>query len=229
MNMNITKVNFPGNQYVQTPTAKDIFVIHHSAGWDNASDMYHHWANDSQGRVATAYGIVNDGTIYQGFDTRYWAYALYVNHAKNLVDLKYKTSKNDERLNSRAIQVEICNWGALENVKGKFYAWPAKETNNYSAKYEVPKEKVIYYHTPFRGSHWYERYTDQEIASLRQLILHHHQQDGLDLTYNPDMWDVSNRALEGTPGIWAHVSYRTNKSDAHPQPELIKMLQELRP
>ena len=45
------------------------------------------------------------------------------------------------------------------------------------------------------------------------------------LEYNQDMWDVSINALKGAPGIWTHVSYRSDKSDCHPQPELIEMLQ----
>ena len=96
--MDFKKVTFPGNQYVQKKTKKDIFVIHHSAGWDNARNMYNIWAHDTQGRVSTAYGIENNGTIYQGFDTDYWAYALYVHSPKNLVSPIYKTSKHDKHL-----------------------------------------------------------------------------------------------------------------------------------
>jgi hypothetical protein len=51
---------------------------------------------------------------------------------------------------------------------------------------------------------------------------------GIPLDYNADMWDVTNNALDGKPGIWTHNSYRTDKSDCHPQPELIKMLQTLK-
>jgi hypothetical protein len=45
--------------------------------------------------------------------------------------------------------------------------------------------------------------------------------------YNADIWDVTSRALTGEPGIFAHVSYRPDKSDCHPQPELIQMLQSV--
>jgi len=43
------------------------------------------------------------------------------------------------------------------------------------------------------------------------------------------MWDVSQRALSGEPGIWTHVSYRQKpgKTDCHPQPELIEMLKTI--
>jgi hypothetical protein len=41
------------------------------------------------------------------------------------------------------------------------------------------------------------------------------------------MWDVSKNALSGKPGIYTHVSYRKDKSDCVPQPELITALQSL--
>lgn len=225
--MNLKKIYFPGNQYIRETTTKDIFVIHHSAGWDNARNMFNHWANDSQGRIATAYGITDNGEVIQGFDTQFWAYAIYVNQSRNLIPLKYKTKVHDDHLNSRAIQVELCNWGQLEKKGTKFYCWVANAANNYISKYEIPKERVMIYEDKFRGTKYYEKYTDDEIESLRKLILFHHEKDGLELGYHEDMWDISTKALDGYPGIWTHVSYRTNKSDAHPQPELIQMLKEL--
>jgi hypothetical protein len=41
------------------------------------------------------------------------------------------------------------------------------------------------------------------------------------------MWDLSNDALAGKKGVYTHVSFRTDKSDMHPQPELIEMLKNL--
>ena len=227
--MNVKKIDFPGNQYFQTQTKKKTFIIHHSAGWDDARKMYNIWATDSQGRVSTAYGITDDGTIYQGFDTAFWAHALYINAPRNLINPQFKTTAKNTALNSQAIQVEICNWGALFEKQGKLYAWPAYTSNNWVSRYEVPKSRAIHYEDGFKGSRWYEKYTDAEIESLRRLILFHHEKDGIILEYNADMWSPSEKALKGSPGIWTHVSYRTDKSDCHPQPELIEMLKGLKP
>ena len=41
------------------------------------------------------------------------------------------------------------------------------------------------------------------------------------------MWDVSKNALTGKPGVWSHTSYRFDKSDIHPQQEVIDMLKSL--
>jgi len=221
-NTDITKIDFPGNQYVNKKTEKKTLVLHHSAGWDNARGMFHGWAKDKQGRVATAYGITDNGNIYSGFNaSQYWAYAIYINSKHNhLPDKlkKFKTHKHDIFLNSQAIQTEVCNWGTLTVKNGKFYSW---------AGIEVPADKVVYYPEPFRGHHWYEKFTINEIKALEKLIIYHAIKDNIPVKYNPDMWDISERAIRGAEGIWAHVSYRTDKSDIHPQPELIAMLEQL--
>ena len=48
----------------------------------------------------------------------------------------------------------------------------------------------------------------------------------LNLT-NLEEWNISSNALSGKNGIYTHVSYREDKSDMHPQAELIAMLQSL--
>ena len=45
--------------------------------------------------------------------------------------------------------------------------------------------------------------------------------------YKKDMWDISRSALSGSPGIYTHVSYRKDKSDCHPQKDLIENLKNL--
>ena len=47
------------------------------------------------------------------------------------------------------------------------------------------------------------------------------------LKYNPDIWDVTTRALKGESGVYTHNSVRYDKVDVSPQPKLIEMLQSL--
>ena len=221
-NTDFTRIDFPGNQYVQKKTVKKTFVIHHSAGWDNARGMFKDWATDKKGRVSTAYGIIDEGIIFQGFDASlYSGYAIYVNAESNLLPERlkaFKTGKQDIFLNEQAVQCEICNWGYLTEKNSKFYSW---------AGALVPAEKVTYYPDLYKGHHWYEQYTKKEIESLENLILYHAIKDNIPVRYNPDMWDISERAIRGAEGVWSHTSYRTDKSDAHPQPDLIAMLEGL--
>lgn len=219
---NIIKVDFPDNQFKKELTEKTGWVLHHSAGRDQATNMFKFWETDTQGTVATAYGIEDNGQIYEGFDAfKYWGHAIGLTVVGNNLPFNLKrhhTFDNNVRLNKQYIQVEICNWGALSEKNGKYYSW---------ANVELPKEKVQIYDKPFRGSMFFERYTDAEIEALRTLILWHFEEHGVSKKYNEDMWDISENALQGKEGIWSHASFRTDKSDVHPQPELIQMLQSL--
>jgi len=108
---------------------------------------------------------------------------------------------------------------------------------------KVAKERVVEYVIPFKHipysdyfkklgvvgqpAYFYERYTDDQLESLRQLMLYYGEAHDIPLHYNEDMWDISVNALNGSHGIYTHVSYRTDKSDCHPQPELIEILKSL--
>jgi len=189
--------------------------------------MFEHWANDKKGRVSTAWGVVDDGTVFQGFDPKFFGYAIYVQSKYNRIPKQYKTKAQDNFLNRHSIQVEICNFGGLTEIDGKFYAWPAK--GKAISKYEIPEERVMYYPDGFRGYHAFEKYTDQEVATIKFLAQYVNQKFGIPLHYNEDMWDISENALKGAAGIYSHVSFRTDKSDCHPQPNLIRALQSVRP
>lgn len=217
------KINFPGNQYVQHKTKKKTFIIHYSSGWDNARGMFNGWAKDKLGRVCTAYGIEDSGKVYRAFDASdNYGFAIYINSRHNHLPKtlqKYKTVRHDLSLNSQAIQVEVCNWGWLKEKNNKFYSYTGVE---------VSAEKTVYYPNAYRGQEIYERITENEIKALQTLIMYHAINDDLRLTYNSDMWDISERAIRGAEGIWSHTSYRTDKNDIHPQAELVSMLMRVK-
>jgi len=198
----IVQIDFPANQYVQEVTEKTQIVLHHSAGWDNARGMFEYWSTNKQ-RVATAIGITDDGTITQGYSTKYWGWHIGAGHSN---------------LEKHSIGIEICNWGPLTFKQGKFYSW---------AGAEVPREKVQEYDQKFRGSLFYEKYTAQEIESVVKLLEFWHREYGIPIHYNASMWNVSTAALIGSPGVWTHVSFRDDKSDCHPYPPLIEALKSL--
>jgi hypothetical protein len=62
---------------------------------------------------------------------------------------------------------------------------------------------------------------------VRKLLIFWNERYGIPLDYNQDMWALSSKALSGQDGVWTHVSFREDKSDCHPQPELIEMLKSL--
>lgn len=213
--MKIIQSNLKKGKYYDETQPKRIIVLHHTAGGSAQSSI--DWWNQNTNKVATAYVIDRDGTILQTFPDDKWASALGI---KQAVFNKYGVSNINTRLDQISVQIEIANWGQLILKNGKYY--------NYVGR-EVPAEDVQKYDKPYKGEVYYEKYTDAQIKALEELILTlNNKYPSIKLDYNEDMWDVSKRALVGTWGIWSHTSFRSDKNDCHPQPNLIKMLKELK-
>jgi len=201
----IVQVAFPESQYYNEETAKQQVVIHHTVSSPDAKVVYQGWASNPD-KVATAFVISGNGAIHQGFPSKYWAHHLGL------------TKANNTALNKAAVAIEVCNWGGLTEKDGKFYS---------TFNSEVPAADVIDYGKAWRGFQYFQKYTPQQIASLGQLLAYLCDKYNIAKHYNEDMWDISQDALTGKNGIYTHVSYREDKSDMHPQPELISMLKSL--
>jgi len=212
----IISVDFPENQYIKEIADKKQIVIHHTvSGQGVDGDIA--WWRQTVDRVGTAIIVGWDGKIYQCFSSKYWAYHLGL-----------KTASNKE-LNMGSIGIEIDAWGALIRTNRLWY--PAKwdaDLKQFVANTAVkPVQNVQVYEQGFKGFYGYEKYTDAQIEAVRKLLVFWNEKYGIPLTYNEDMWALSSKALSGQAGVWTHVSFREDKSDCHPQPELIQMLKSL--
>jgi len=88
----------------------------------------------------------------------------------------------------------------------------------------VPTNEVIELVQPFRGSKYYQKYTDKQLKTLQILLNYLCETYNIPNTYISDMWDYSRSAINGSPGIFNHVSFRKDKSDCFPQEELVEVL-----
>lgn len=216
--------NFKG-QYVKERTDKSQIVLHHTVSGDGV-DGDLNWWKQTQDRIATAIVIARDGTIYQCFSTRYWAY-----HIGPVQCSFRKIGANYRDCDPNTIGVELDSWGALVKKDGKFFPvrWNS-EHNRYEPWFkagEVAPGNVVEHDRPFRGFRYYERYTDAQLQSLKELLKYWEKYWGIPLDYHANMWELNREALTGVPGVYTHVSYREDKSDCHPQPGLIDMLKSL--
>jgi N-acetyl-anhydromuramyl-L-alanine amidase AmpD len=210
------------SQYYQEEVTKKQIVLHHTAGSSSALNVMINWNSDDRGRIATCVavsgkGISNsyDGEIVQGFPSKNWAYHLGVKQ-----EVFAANGVAYQNLDKLSIGIEICNWGPLEKINGKFY--------NYVDK-EVPKEAVCELATAYKGHKFYHLYSDAQIESVRQLLVYWNKAYGIDITYKEaEMWNVSKKALSGIPGLYTHNSYRKDKTDISPQPKIIEMLKSLK-
>jgi len=200
----IKKVDFPAAQYLQEIYPKTQIVLHHTVSGPGAEGDIGTWKSDPA-RVATCIVLDRDGTPEQLFSSKYWAY-----HLKCGNPLRDKTS----------IGIEVDNWGFVTpQPNGKYRTY-------YGHDVDI---EVQHYPGGFRGYEYYEKYTEAQIRTIGELLLLWHQVYSIPLDYHEDMWDVSQKALSGVPGVWSHVSYRkpSDKTDCHPQPNLIEMLKTL--
>ena len=212
-------VDVPWTKYYKVEHPKNQIVLHHTVSGPGIEGDLATWRNFTD-HIATCVIIERDGKINRLFSSKYWGFHL---------------GANNRRLDQQSIAIELDSWGPLIKGDGKLYRFSAtrqivtevdKFYNIYGFKVNVP---YIHYPDKFRGYEYFEAYTFEQLWSVGQLILLWRNHYGIPVNYNEDMWDVSQRALSGTPGIWSHTSYRrpSDKQDAHPQPELIKMLKTL--
>lgn len=224
----IEQVEFPRNQYVRSATEKTQIVLHHTVSGDSVDGDIHTWKKTKE-RVATPVIVERSGNIVQLFSSRYWAYhlGLKVDNFKSM-GLSYLN------LNKNSLGIEIDSWGGLKFIDGEWRASVNKFgtgslVNKHGQKYKVvlPSDRVQLYSNGFRGYEAFEKYTDKQLYSVAQLLKYWGDRYSIPLNYNENIFEVNKQAMSGTPGVWSHVSYRKDKSDCHPQPELISMLNSL--
>lgn len=217
----ISRYNFPENQYVNETINKTQIFIHHTAGNSNPFLVYKDWESNVE-KIATCVVVggkpkkndnFKDGEIVQGFSSKNWAYHLGLREStfRNF-NLPYKS------LDKISIGIELCSWGQLTYKSGKFYTY---------ANTIVDESEMIELTKAHRGFKYYHKYTDEQIISLEKLLRYWIDLYKIPKTYNPDIFDVTQRALKGEPGIYTHNSVRYDKVDIYPDDRLINMLKNL--
>lgn len=222
-------------EYIKKEVKKETIWLHHTAGGSRPDWTIGGWekdfVKDKKGnpvldkngnpiplKVGTQYVIGRkssstgdgtwDGKILRAFDDRYWAYHLGINHAKN------------EELNSKSIGIEICNYGPLTLKNGQFF--------NYVNK-PIMENEVVELDKEFRGFKYWERYTDIQLESTRNLINYLQHRWGIEIEkgiYNEDWFEYNSKWFTNG-GLRTHTQVRSDKFDLFPQKELIQMLNSI--
>jgi len=215
----IVQYDFPDNQYAKDIFTKKQIFLHHTAGNPSAIGVFDYWKTNDE-RVATCVVIAGksknttDGQIVQGFSSKYWAYHLGLQS-----ELFKKYNIPYQSLDHISIAIEICNWGQLTKTDRGFETYVGTT---------VPESDVVYYDNKFRGFNYFHKYSNAQIDSVAKLLTLWGKTYGIPLAYKGDeIFDIDVRALKGTPGVFTHCSVRADKSDLHPQAEVITMLKSL--
>jgi hypothetical protein len=216
-------ITVPFNKYGKREYKKNQIFLHHTVSPSRYYNRGGHkgdvkYWNSIPYYIGTYVLIDSDGTKYQLFDSNKWANHLGLRKADyEKFNISYR------KLDHTSIGIELDNFGPLIYVDKKFKpkAYPDSE-------WVIPEKKVIIYDKPFRGNRIYERYSEEQMDALRDELLKLTDIYPIPLHYNENMFEVNEEALRGVPGIWSHTSVRLDKSDVHPQPELIEMLKSLK-
>lgn len=208
----IKQVRLSNDQYFREESPKTQIYLHHTAGNGNAEGVSRYW-NSNDSRIATAFIIGENGSIVQCFSSKHWAWHLGIDQEDfNRNGAKYAN------LNKSSIGIEVCNWGYLKQRNGKFY--------NYAGGV-VPESMVTTLDQPFKGfKHWY-KYTDEQISSLKDLIVYLCDTYDIPREYRSEIWSIDKDAFKNVRGIYTHNSVRKDKSDMYPCPRVIEMLKSL--
>jgi len=209
----IVQLAYPSRKYFKTAHPKTQIVLHHTVSGKGVKGDIAHWIK-SKFNMGTCVIIERDGTINQIFSSKYWAYHLGVKASTyKRVGVPYK------RWDMTSIGIELDSYGGLK--KDANGLWRTVYGNL------VDQDNVQEYPDGYRGFYAFEKYTPEQIEKTRQLLVFWCDRYDIPRTYYTNMWVTNSDALSGKPGIWSHTSFRFDKSDVHPQPELIQMLLDL--
>jgi peptidoglycan hydrolase-like protein with peptidoglycan-binding domain len=222
-------------EYYESETQKNTIWLHHTAGGSRPDWTIGSWEKDFQKdtegnpildnngspkplKVGTHFVIGRksssttetlwDGKVLRAIDDRNWSYHLGI-------------TKKSQELNSKSISIEICNYGQLTQGKdGRFYNYVNKPIND---------SDVVELSNSFRGYKYWERYTDLQLNSTRNLILYLKDRWNIEIEkeiYNEDWFEYDDKWFS-LGGLRTHTQVRKDKFDLFPQVELIQMLNSL--
>jgi N-acetyl-anhydromuramyl-L-alanine amidase AmpD len=191
--MNIIKIDFPEDQYIKKEYLDKKWICLHHTGSSNAKQDIAWW-KQTPDKIATPFIIDRDGSIYQLFDTKYFAWHL---------GLKDFNSILNEQYNAESIGIEIVNLGVLTDS-------------------QVATKKFEYITKDFRsGKHW-QKYTDKQYNSLNDLInylLKLYPKIGKTVITKED-FDLTVFKI---PCIYSHRNVHREKTDVSPAFEFNKI------
>jgi len=108
-----------------------------------------------------------DGVIVRCFPESQWAWHLGAKETNGMFD-------------KISVGIEICNYGPLTKSKtGQFMT---------HVNTVVPEEQVVALDKPFRGYSYYHKYTDNQLSSLRELLLYLSGRFGINLKLGLQEW-----------------------------------------
>ena len=179
------------DQYFAEPIVKDLIVLHHTVGATARSTIAHFQNTDS--KVATAYVVERDGTIFEIFDPRHWAFHLGIKGTGGRVD-------------RRSVGIEIASEGQLKKKGGRFMAFGGKKRFD---------GKVYDHGEKWRREQYFAAYTPEQTDAVCRLVDHLCALFGIERRTPADRLSFDEALVDYT-GVIGHHHVRKDKTDLHP-------------
>lgn len=206
--------------YYKEKTIKNQIVLHTTISGNGIDGDITTFKNNTS-KISTHFIIDREGNVTNIVPLEYWC-----NHLGIKGSFLYQQGFKDHSirnaiLNKGAIGIELDNWGPL------FKQGNNKYKTIYGNIITLNDSDVIVFDQKYRGYLCYEKYKESQLDSLKKLLLKLSKDLNISVKYNKEMWDVCKSALNGDNGLFTHVSYRADKCDCHPDPNLIKTIENL--
>ena len=206
----------PESEYFPGAQRKSGIAIHHSVG-GTAESTFQYWRADrghggGRKRIATAYIIDRDGTVYEVFDPAAWAYQF---------GLRWPAAQR-LRFEQRFVGIEIASEGALTEHDGRLY--PVGLIDLVSSK---PPTEALECPAPYRGYRWFDRYEPEQFEAVGRLVDELCRRFSIPRVYPEQPFLYYGDALRSFEGVIGHAMVRLDKSDPAPDPELWNTLERM--
>ncbi|MQA30849.1 MAG: hypothetical protein GEU82_13625 [Luteitalea sp.] len=198
-----TGLSLSADQYYGQVWPKDLIVLHFTAG-GTARSAVDTWRSNPE-HVATAYVVDLDGTIYEVFPPRFWAYHLGV-----------KGATAHER---RSIGIEIVNVGPLQRSAedpATLNWWPPG--NSWGKRYCSLDESSRYLQVTYRDKHYFATFPEAQLDAVSGLVAQVCDEFNIPrlLPRADDRLACSPATFAGFKGIATHANFRPDKWDIGP-------------
>ena len=216
--LDIDEYHLPKGEYLTGNYKNDYIILHHTAGGSNPRVVVDSWANDSLGKIATEFIVggqncTTGNTKYDGQIVRAFPEGCQAYHIG---------SSGSSYMNTHSVGIELCNFGYIND--GMTYTGSI-----------ASQEQIISLNAPFKGYLSWHKYSDEQIKSVRELLLYIANRDNIDLHEGLYKWikkegavkafDFHKTAYKGeVKGLLTHTNIRKDKFDCCPQPNLVDMI-----
>jgi hypothetical protein len=221
----INKRHLPTGEYIEESYGKiqnDYIFFHHTSGWNNPFAVVDDWGRDTRGRICTEF-VIGGQNVKNGDDTHDGLVVQAFPEGCQGWHLGVSGGKDSHYMNRHSVGIELCGFGYLTEGGKTYVGGKAKES------------QIVTLEEAFRGHKKWHRYSDDQLKSLQQLLLHISDRDNIDLDVGIINWirnksvseafGFQQEAFDGAvKGLLTHTNVRKDKTDCCPQQELIDML-----